>query len=194
MTYVADILRKAAVVGLAAAALSLSVVGTPASAATTDKAAPAVVKMAKAPKLSAAARARNAVCINAHVQNIGWQGWRCSRNGWPVMVGTTGESLRLEALSIYTRRTRGLCAQAHVQNIGWQQTQCSRNNDTVTVGTVGQSLRMEALRLQAGTRLCAQAHVENIGWQNWRCAWNFRPILVGTVGQSLRLEALRVRV
>jgi uncharacterized protein YjdB len=37
------------------------------------------------------------VCANAHVQDIGWQGWRC---GSSVSVGTTGQSLRLEAIII----------------------------------------------------------------------------------------------
>jgi hypothetical protein len=37
------------------------------------------------------------VCYRAHVQDIGWQGTRC---GTSVSVGTTGRSLRMEAIWI----------------------------------------------------------------------------------------------
>lgn len=197
MAQLAKFIRKSTVVGLAAATLSWPILGGVASAAPAGQAAPTAV--VQAPALSPAAkgrlaRLRSTVCVNAHVQNIGWQGWRCSRDGRPVLVGTTGQSLRLEALSISTRRTGGVCAQAHVQNIGWQPTRCSGNDDSVTVGTVGRSLRLEALRLSTRTGVCAQAHVENVGWQNWKCGRPRSSVTVGTVGQSLRMEALKVRV
>jgi uncharacterized protein YjdB len=38
------------------------------------------------------------VCANAHLESIGWQGWRCGVDG--VVVGTTGESRRMEAVMI----------------------------------------------------------------------------------------------
>jgi uncharacterized protein YjdB len=197
MSYFPRSFARAAVITLAAATLSLPVASGAASAAPVDDSiATAAVR---APALTAAAKAqlgkaRRSVCVNAHIQNIGWQGWRCSRNGSPVSVGTTGQSLRMEALSISTRGTGGVCAQAHVQNVGWQPAQCGGRNQTITVGTVGQSLRMEGLRLRTGTGICARAHVENIGWQRWDCARMSRQIMVGTTGQSLRLEALNVRV
>jgi uncharacterized protein YjdB len=37
------------------------------------------------------------VCANAHVQDIGWQGWSCGNS---VTVGTTGQALRMEAIRI----------------------------------------------------------------------------------------------
>jgi uncharacterized protein YjdB len=169
---------KLAVVALAASTLSLPVTSGVAAAAQAQL----------PPPIS------RSVCVNAHIQNIGWQGWRCSRDGSPVFVGTTGQSLRLEALTIRTRGTGGVCAQAHVQNIGWQPARCGGPNDSITVGTVGQSLRLEALRLRTRTGICARAHVQNIGWQRWSCNRMPRPVFVGTVGQSLRLEALNVRV
>ena len=142
-------LRKAAMVGLAVSAISLPVLGGTASAAPVSPAAPAAV--VKAPALSPAAkmfmrRDRNGVCINAHVQNIGWQGWRCTSNGRPALAGTVGQSLRLEALRLSTRT--GICAQGHVQNIGWQNWQCSRRSGQVEIGTVGRSLSLEALRVR----------------------------------------------
>ena len=187
-------LRKAAMAGLALSAISLPVAGGTASAA---PAAPAAV--VKAPALSPSAkmqmrRDRNTVCINAHIQNIGWQGWRCSTERRPAMAGTEGRNLRIEALSISTRRTGGVCAQAHVQNLDWQRTRCTGRSGSVTVGTEGRSLRLEAVRLSTRTGICAQGHVQNIGWQNWQCSRRNGQVEVGTVGRSLRLEALRVRV
>jgi uncharacterized protein YjdB len=192
-----NFLRKAAMVGLAVSTISLPVVGGTASAAPVTPAAPAAV--VKAPPLSPSAkmlmrRDRNAVCVNAHVQNIGWQGWRCTSNRRAAMAGTVGRSLRLEALSISTRRTGGVCAQAHVQNQGWQRTRCTGRTNTVTVGTEGRSLRLEALRLSTRTGICAQGHVQNIGWQRWDCSRRHGQAEIGTVGRALALEALRVRV
>jgi len=185
-------------VGLTASAIFLPVAGGSASAAPTTPANPAAV--VKAPLLSPAARMsmmrdRNTVCVNAHVQNVGWQGWRCSNNRRAAVAGTVGRSLRLEALAVSTRRAGGVCAQAHVQNLGWQRTRCTGdNNGTMAVGTEGRSLRLEALRLSTRAGVCAQAHVANVGWQKWQCAGRNGQVQVGTVGRSLSVEALRVRV
>ena len=194
-------LRKAAMVGLAVSAISLPVFGGTASAAPADPAPKPVAAVVKAPALSPMAklqmrRDRDTVCVNAHVQNIGWQGWRCSSDRRFAEVGTVGRNLRIEALSFSTRRAARLCAQAHVQDIGWQRAQCtSRWKQSITVGTEGRSLRLEALRLKTRTGVCAQGHVQNVGWQNWQCtSRRSAQVEVGTVGRSLALEALRVRV
>ena len=189
--------RKAAMAGLVMSAIAVPVAGSSASAAPAAPAAPAAV--VKAPTLSPAAswmmrRDRNTVCVNAHVQNIGWQGWRCSSERRAAEVGTVGRSLRLEAVSVSTRRIGGVCLQAHVQDEGWQRARCTGRNGSVTVGTEGQSLRLEALRLSTRTGVCAQGHVATIGWQNWECSRRGGWVEVGTVGRSLSLEALRVRV
>lgn len=79
-----------------------------------------------------------------HVQNIGWQSW--VRDG--AMAGTSGKSLRLEAMNI---RLTGELAnyyhveyRTHVQNIGWQ----SWVRDGAKAGTSGKSLRLEALQIR----------------------------------------------
>jgi hypothetical protein len=192
--------RKAAMAGLVVSAISLPFAGGTASAGPAEVAAPAApAAVLKAPMLSPAAkwamrRDRDAVCVNAHVQNIGWQGWQCSSNRRIVTVGTVGRSLRLEAVSVSTRRIGGICLQAHVQDEGWQRVRCTGINGSVTVGTEGESRRLEALRLSTRTGVCAQGHVANVGWQNWQCSRRGGWAQVGTVGRSLSLEALRVRV
>lgn len=114
-----------------------------------------------------------------HVQNIGWQ----TLTGDGQMAGTTGQSLRLEAVDfVYPgQETRG-----HVQDIGWQPWTAS---DSTRVGTVGQSKRLEAIQVRGtnGNRIECQAHVQNMGWlprvkDGQVC---------GTIGLSLRAEAFR---
>jgi uncharacterized protein YjdB len=83
------------------------------------------------------------ICANAHIQNIGWQGRKCAKDGGEVTVGSTGQSLRMEALEL-SPGTGTICANAHVQNIGWQGKKCG---SSITVGTIGQSLRLEAIMI-----------------------------------------------
>ena len=145
-----------------------------------------------APAVTPAVKARLAttrsICYDAHVQNIGWQGWVCDRS----VAGTTGQSLRMEAIAIVTSNTGGICAQAHVQNYGWMGVDCEPDGTEALVGTTGLGLRMEALALQVGNGgICADAHVQDIGWQGLTCG---NPIQVGTTGQSLRMEAITITV
>ncbi|MBL7253512.1 hypothetical protein [Paractinoplanes lichenicola] len=195
MAKLVNFFRTAAMVSLTLTAISLPVAGGSASAAPVAPPAPQAV--VKAPLLSPAAkmqmrRDRTTVCVNAHVQNVGWQGWRCSTNRKPAIAGTVGRSLRLEALAISTMRPGGVCAQAHVQDQGWQRSKCTGRAGNVAIGTQGRSLRMEALRLSTRTPLCAQAHVATVGWQKLECSRRAGQIQVGTVGRSLSIEALRV--
>lgn len=103
---------------------------------------------------------RKIVCTfsaQGHVQNIGWQ-------GRGRIAGTSGRSLRLEAIRIWSD-----CAglkftySVHVQNIGWMSSKTAGQ----TAGTVGRGLQIEALSItvtlpdigrdarDADRRLCA---------------------------------------
>ncbi|OJF12172.1 Ig domain-containing protein [Couchioplanes caeruleus] len=128
--------------------------------------------------------AARSVCYQAHVQNIGWQSIKCDGQ----TAGTTGQSLRMEAIAIVVSLEVGwVCYRAHVQNIGWQGQQC----DGQTAGTTGASLRMEAIQIKVQNgSVCYEAHVQNIGWQSRRCNW----AVAGTTGQSLRMEAIKITV
>jgi hypothetical protein len=133
------------------------------------------------------------ICLNAHLQGIGWQGWRCQPTGRVDSVGTTGQSRRMEALAVVTFGTGGVCAIAHVQNIGWQGWACGGDAQVIAVGTTGLSLRMEALGIGTfGSGLCARAHVAFLGWLGWTCVPPGWAGFVGTTGQSRRMEALDV--
>ncbi|GII97494.1 hypothetical protein [Sinosporangium siamense] len=140
-----------------------------------------VVAAVKERRASTSARV---VCYRAHVQDIGWQSVRCDGQ----VAGTTGQSRRLEALTVAVSiDVGGVCYQAHVQDIGWQSVRCNGQ----VAGTTGQSLRLEALAIAVSSgNICYRAHVQDIGWQSVRCNGQ----VAGTTGQSLRLEAISITV
>ncbi|MFF2193244.1 polysaccharide deacetylase [Streptomyces sp. NPDC058157] len=143
---------------------------------------------AAAARQHAFAPAARVVCYAAHVQDVGWQAAVCDG----AVAGTTGQSRRMEALTVATSGTGGVCADAHLADVGWQGWRCAADGKAVTVGTTGQSRRMEALGLQVGNgSVAAQAHVADYGWLN---ALNGNPVYVGTTGQSRRMEAVRIWV
>ena len=122
----------------------------------------------------------------AHVQNEGWQ--------QPVYdgatAGTTGKSLRMEALKIFS--TDGTIIQeisVHVQNDGWK-TYKNPGKNTV-MGTTGKSLRMEALKIKASKPMKMRAHLQDIGWTKWVDCDGKQ--MVGTTGESRRLEAVEIK-
>ena len=85
----------------------------------------------------------NGVCADAHVENLGWQGWSCGPDGSVVVVGTTGQSLRMEALAL-SPGTGQIFADAYLQDVAWQGW---HSGGSVVVGTTGQSRRMEAISI-----------------------------------------------
>lgn len=128
-----------------------------------------------------------------HVQNVGWQEWKKSGE----MSGTTGKSLRIEALQIRLVDKNGELIEnlhieyrAHVQNIGWQPW-CS---DGQMAGTTGKSLRVEALQIrlsseeETGYVVRYRTHVSNRGWQGFSGDEGFS----GTTGMAQKLEAIEI--
>lgn len=122
------------------------------------------------------------VAARGHVQDIGWLGWVADSQ----TVGTTGKSLRLEAIELRGGVGR---VSAHVQDIGWMPAV----PNGATAGTTGRSLRMEAIRVSSdvpGWAIGCRAHVQNIGWMPWVADGQ----VCGTTGRSLRLEAVQLRL
>jgi hypothetical protein len=134
------------------------------------------------------------ICARGHIENAGWQAWVCAPHGQRLTVGTVGQSLRLEAIEVYTVGAGGVCLNAHEQDTGWQGQSCQVDGATATAGTIGQSRRMEAFQIQTGSGVCASGQVQNIGWQTRTCAGPNAPVQVGTTGQSLRLEAVELSI
>lgn len=126
----------------------------------------------------------------AHVQNIGWMG---STEG-DSYIGTTGKSLRLEALKLHVQSSisGGIEYSVHVQNIGWQ----NFVGDNQIAGTTGKSSAIEAIKIRLTGELADQydvyyrVHSYDFGW----LGWSKNGEEAGTQGYGYRAEALDVRL
>ncbi|MGP3690688.1 discoidin domain-containing protein [Streptomyces sp. IBSNAI002] len=129
------------------------------------------------------------IAYQAHVADIGWQGFT-GANG--TTAGTTGLGESLEALRIRARGAGDLWVRAHVQNIGWQPWQHVADGQQAEVGTVGRHLRLEALEIRVGSgNVAGRGHVQGLGWTPPAAG---PTITLGTTGRSLRLEALSLNL
>ena len=123
-----------------------------------------------------------------HVQNIGWQGEKADGE----MSGTTGQSLRLEAIKIQLSSSidGGIVYKTHVQDYGWQNFVTNGQAS----GTSGQAKRLEAIQMQLTGNaknqydLYYRVHAQNFGWLGW--AKNGES--AGTAGYSYRLEGIQI--
>lgn len=123
-----------------------------------------------------------------HVQNIGWQGEKADGE----MSGTTGQSLRLEAIKIQLSSSidGGIVYKTHVQDYGW----LNFVTNGQASGTTGQAKRLEAIQMQLIGNAMNQydlyyrVHAQNFGWLGW--AKNGE--LAGTAGYSYRLEGIQI--
>lgn len=93
-------------------------------------------------------RAAKTVCLQAHVQNIGWMSPVCTSGpGTEAVVGTTGRSLRMEAVRVWSPGNR-VSGRGHVSNIGWQARMVSTSlGGQISLGTTGRSLQLECAEL-----------------------------------------------
>lgn len=84
--------------------------------------------------------------VDAHLQNIGWKTYTDICHGNDIIIGTVGESRRLEAVIIRVIKNRPgltLTYQAHVQTYGTMPVV----KEGEIAGTYGESKRLEDLRI-----------------------------------------------
>ena len=124
-----------------------------------------------------------------HVQSIGDRTYSSATGA--TILGTTGSSLRLEAITLgFPSPTISINYRVHIQNIGWQDWKTSGQ----MAGTSGQSLRLEALAINlSGTNssnydVYYRTHIQNIGWTGW--AKNGQEC--GSAGYGYRMEAMQI--
>jgi len=135
------------------------------------------------------AAAPGTLSYKCHVQDIGWQDWV----GSGVIAGTSGQSLRLEAIRIKLEGMDGSIEyRTHVQDTGWMNWVASGELS----GTSGLSKRLEAIQIRL-TGAAADnfdvyycVHAENTGWMDW--AKNGESS--GTAGFGYRLEAIKIQL
>ncbi|MCR4688153.1 MAG: hypothetical protein K5745_01230 [Saccharofermentans sp.] len=134
----------------------------------------------------------NTVSYSTHVQNIGWQASVKGRG----ISGTTGRSLRLEAIQISLGDlpvTGSIEYRTHIQDIGWET---DWSSDGEMSGTEGRSLRLEAIQIRLTGEaakyydVCYRVHAQNLGWLDWTKNGES----AGTEGMSFRLEAIQIIV
>ncbi len=130
--------------------------------------------------------AKATLSVQAHVQNIGWQ----SAVGSGKVAGTTGRSLRMEALKLTVSGVSGkVQAQAHVADQGWD----AGWSDT-QAGTTGKSRALEAVRLRLSGDVANdydiyyRVHVAYVGWMGWAKNGD----AAGTQGYGRSIEAIEV--
>lgn len=129
----------------------------------------------------------------SHIQRIGWESEWVSDG---EMSGTSGKSLRLEAVQIKLENAPAegsIEYMTHIQNLGWEE---QWRTDGASSGTDGQSLRLEAIRIRLTGALAEQydiyyrVHAQQYGWLGW--AKNGES--AGTQGYAYRLEALEIKL
>ena len=149
------------------------------------------------------------IAYTTHVQNIGWQDevFNEINDENPVMSGTSGKSLRLEAIRI--RLTEELeekfdiYYRVHAQNAGWLG--WAKNGEEA--GTAGYGFRLEEIEIKIlkkgedapestkeayveQVNVTYTTHVENTGWLETVA----NGAMSGTSGKSLRLEGIKINV
>lgn len=133
------------------------------------------------------------VAYQAHAQYYGW----LPTNYDGQNAGTTGLSLRMEALKISLMNlpvgmTGGVQYNTHVQSLGWQ----GWKNSNEIAGTQGQSLRIEALQLKLTGSIAEEydiyyrVHDQIAGWLDW--AKNGES--AGSTGLAWRVEAINIKL
>ncbi|OUP49753.1 GH25 family lysozyme [Lachnoclostridium sp. An181] len=134
---------------------------------------------------------KNQIGYNAHVQDIGWQGWKQEGQ----IAGTTGQKKRLEAIQIQIQNLKysgNILYRTHIQNIGWQSW---KENGEIS-GTTGEKLQIEAIEIKLTDELAEKydlyyrVHSREFGWLGW--ARNGET--AGTIGYAYRVEAIEIKL
>lgn len=151
------------------------------------------------------------VSYRGHIQDRGDYPLDGSWVDSPEIIGTVGQSKRIEGFEIKLTGTvpegMELRYNVHVQNKGWlydENDSADWPKDGVYAGTRGDGLRIEAVKIvltdRAGKALTGysvqyRGHVQNVGdLPADKTQWLVDGAQLGTVGSSLRLEALLVQV
>lgn len=134
----------------------------------------------------------NGVQYRSYVQNKAWQGY--VTNG--TQSGTTGSSLRMEAIQIGLtgdEYSGGIEYRTHIQNKGWET---SWKSNYATSGTTGQALRLEAIQIRLTGDIAKyydvyyRVHSQCYGW----LGWTKNGESAGTQGFGYRVESIQIKL
>lgn len=134
---------------------------------------------------------RNELKAVGHIANYGWM----NSVSEGAVIGTTGQSLRLEATKLYLtdwNDNSAISYRAHVSDKGW----LSWVNSGEVSGTTGEARALEAIQIKLTGDMAKlydiyyRTHVADYGWLGW--AKNGET--AGTTGGRIRAEALQIKV
>ena len=126
---------------------------------------------------------------NAYIEKYGWP--EATVGG--KMLGTTGQSLRMEGFTMKLADGVGVEYRTHIQNYGWESTY---KKDGEASGAPGSGLRLEAVQIRLYGEMAEKydvsyrVHVQDIGWMDWVS----NDAVAGTTGQSKKIEAIQVMI
>ena len=149
------------------------------------------------------------IAYATHVQNIGWQEEVINEinNEEPLMSGTSGKGLRLEAIKIRLtdelEEKYDIYYRVHAENVGWLG--WAKNGEEA--GTAGYGFRLEGIEIKLlkkgetapdsetspfveKVNVTYSTHVENLGWLETVS----NGAMSGTSGKALKLEGIRINV
>ncbi|MDO4798712.1 MAG: hypothetical protein Q4A01_11920 [Coriobacteriales bacterium] len=129
---------------------------------------------------------------SGHVQGTGDVAAKASGKG--IVIGTTGQSKRLEQLTVSLPKDTngGIEYRGHLQGIGWGEWVQGGK----PCGTTGESRRMEAVQMRlTGALAWTHSVWYRVHSQTWgTLGWARDGQAAGTAGQSKRAEAIEVQV
>ena len=133
------------------------------------------------------------ISYQAHMRGIGWGNWQSDG----LMVGSTGQNRRIEALHIKPDGETDVVV--HMKGIGNKEYK-NITKDTL-IGTTGQNRRLEAIRITGhalhleairinpyGKTIKAKVHIQSKGWVDYGMIT--KDTIIGTVGEKKRIECL----
>lgn len=107
-----------------------------------------------------------------------------------ILIGTTGQGKRLEAISINIDGI-DFSYLVHVQGLG----DVGGSIKGQVLGTIGEKIRLEGIAFNVksipkGYKLLYRTHIEKQGWGKWCNAGQYS----GTKGKGLRMEAVEIKI
>ena len=122
------------------------------------------------------------ISYQAHMRGFGWGNWQSDG----LMVGSTGQNRRIEALHIKPVGETNVVV--HMKGIGNKEYK-NITKDTL-IGTTGQNRRLEAIRITGKESFYLyRVHQKSIGWSEWANNGDW-PC---TTGKGLQMEALEIK-
>ena len=127
------------------------------------------------------------ITATANIQSYGIKNYNGINH---IVIGTTGQAKRLEAISINIEGI-DFVYDVHMEKVGDLKGSIKGQVE----GSIGQAKRLEGIIINVnsipkGYKLLYRTHIEKQGWGNWCNAGQYS----GTKGKGLRMEAVEIKI